>query len=93
MRKYFCFIITLFFCVNLFGLEPVSLNTFFTNDELKLIDEGQLISRMYVKFNIHGENSHDFIKIPQTKYCPDDFSKYVQRLRNSAQCVESESYR
>jgi hypothetical protein len=60
----------------IFSIEDVSIKTFFSNEELSVINNNQLISRMYLKYNAAGENTNEFITIQRTKYNDEDFSKY-----------------
>ncbi len=55
------------------GLSP---GLFFTADEIERVINGDLIPRMFVKYNSRGENSHDSIRVPVTEYNNEDFSQY-----------------
>lgn len=76
MKKILFILSALFFAFNAFAAAPLELNTFFTPEEIALADQGELISRMYVKHNGRKENSHDSIKVPRTKFNDEDFSLY-----------------
>lgn len=70
MKKYIFFTISLFtlFCV--FSQMP-DVNSIFTEDEKKLVLDGEIINRMYLKNNTVDENTHLFIDIPESNYYDD----------------------
>ena len=49
---------------------------FFSTSEMKRVISGDIITRMYLKYNTLGENTHLKIQIPQTNFTIEDFSRY-----------------
>ena len=69
----FAFVISL----NLYGTEDLTVDTFFGADEINKISvSGEILSRMFVKFNAKKENTVESITIPRTSYNDEDFSVY-----------------
>jgi len=59
-----------------FDNNKIETNAFFTKDEINLVQKGEIISRMYMKYNVRGENTHMSIEIPKTKYSEEDYDEY-----------------
>ena len=77
MLKYiFCFSLFIITIFPLYSTEPVSVQTFFTNQEIEKVKTGEIITRMYLKNNAVGENTNLKIEIPKTVYKDEDFSLY-----------------
>lgn len=76
VKKIVILVILIASFTNLFCVEPLSLNTFFTKDEIQRTFNGEIIPRMFVKYNSRKENSHEEIIIPATKYIDEDFTTY-----------------
>ncbi|MCK4795878.1 MAG: hypothetical protein KAT05_00780 [Spirochaetes bacterium] len=76
MKKLIFFIFILGLSFQLYSTEPLELKTFFQNDDIKKIDNREIITRMYVRYNAKNENSCEKITIPRTKYNDEDFSNY-----------------
>ena len=69
---YFCYLILIFPLYS----NDVFLKTFFSNEELKKVEKGEIITRMYLKNNATNENTDQKIIVPKTKYIDEDFSVY-----------------
>ncbi|OHD05996.1 MAG: hypothetical protein A2086_05035 [Spirochaetes bacterium GWD1_27_9] len=76
MNKLFFIFLVIFISVSLYSVEEINISTFFSKEDISKLDNGELISRMYVKFNAKKENTDENIPIPQTKYNNEDFSIY-----------------
>jgi hypothetical protein len=80
MRKLLINIFLTFFMLAaesaVFSAEPPLIPTFFSNEEISRINNGDIISRMYVKGNARGENSNEKIEIRVTIYDNEDFTVY-----------------
>ncbi|HQJ05606.1 MAG TPA: hypothetical protein PLI57_04410 [Spirochaetota bacterium] len=70
------FAITLVCGASINSLEDLTLDTFFTAEEIRQTLDGNILSKMYVKFNAKKENTVEFIEIPRTLYNDEDFSVY-----------------
>jgi hypothetical protein len=79
MNKSVYFIMIMFF-FSVFSLfsqnEALSTGTFMTDAEKEKVLKGEMISRMYIKYNARGENTHMNIEVPTTRYANEDFSVY-----------------
>lgn len=72
-------LISIFLTITLFTLstlENVSIDTFFTANDIQKINANELISRMYVKYNKKGENTNGELAIPRTNFNNEDHSVY-----------------
>jgi len=78
MKKSFSTILFLLVTIFIFSedLSVDLLNTFFSKEEQEKMLDGKFITRMCIKFNAKGENTHLFIKIPVTKWTPENLSSY-----------------
>ncbi len=76
MKSFIYFIFIIFISLNLYPVEQVEIKTFFNEDELNIINNNQIISRMYIKYNVRKENSENEIIIPRTKYFDEDTTIY-----------------
>lgn len=78
MKKYY---LILWIFINLIILagakdNKLHLNTFYSKEEINRVLKGDIISRMYIKYNAKDENTHLRMVIPATKYVNEDFSIY-----------------
>jgi|GEM_PF-444314 len=62
--------------INLYSYSPVTADTFFNNKEAEKVKNGDIITRMYLKYNAVGENTDLNIDVKKTKYADEDFSVY-----------------
>lgn len=70
-------LIILFLCFNyIFSSDLLTKYTFLSEDDIKKIDNGEIISRMYVKIDPLNESSDKSINIIRTKYNDENFSGY-----------------
>jgi hypothetical protein len=77
MKKYFILFALFLLNISIFAADSnFNLDTFFSQDDIKTLTKGDLIARMYLKFNSRGENTHMNIEIPKTKYTDEDFEIY-----------------
>lgn len=76
MRSFLYFIFFIFISLNLCSVEQVEIKTFFNEDELNKINNNQILSRMYIKYNVRKENSDNEVVIPRTKYFDEDYKIY-----------------
>ena len=78
MNKYIVSVLLLLgICVVSFSqTDTLKTSTFMSADEMKRAANGEMISRMYVKYNARGENTDMGIDIPRTKYADEDFFPY-----------------
>ena len=77
MKKHFFVVgITLLVQFFIFGSGNLELSHFFTENEIERINNGEIISRMFVKYNMREENSHESLEIPKTDYLNEDFDPY-----------------
>lgn len=76
MNKYYI-LLSVFFTVlfSISGEESLK-KAIFSEGDLKRIYSGEIVSRMYLKFNTVGENTDEFIKVPATRFTEDDYSDY-----------------
>lgn len=67
MKKIFCLIVLFSF---IFGLhaQDLSIDTFFTPQQIQRVLDGEIISRMCIKDNAWGENTDLSMTIPATKF-------------------------
>jgi len=70
--------------LNINPVEPLSIKTFFTDSDLVKLENNEIISRMYVKYNARKENSDDYIRIPRTIYNDEDFDIY--EIKSDEKC-------
>lgn len=62
--------------LNIYALDPVRPDTFFSQDELNRTFNGEIIPRMYMKYNSRGENSHENFEIKRTRFNDEDYVPY-----------------
>lgn len=76
--KRIAFLVLLAFNLFIFSAIAVDKSTFFSLDELKRIDSGELISRMYVKYDPDKESSDTdlYAKINKTEYFDRSLDEY-----------------
>jgi hypothetical protein len=56
--------------------NSINIHNFISNAEINKIISGEIISRMYVKYNVYEENTHMSISIPKTNLVNEDLSTY-----------------
>jgi hypothetical protein len=56
--------------------DSLNISTFLSNEEADKTVKGEMISRMYIKYNARSENTNMSIDVPRTKYADEDFSPY-----------------
>lgn len=76
MKRLGLIFLTVIISIKLFSVEDLTLDTFFNEEEIKQTLDGNILSKMYVKFNAKKENTVEFIEIPRTSYNDEDFSVY-----------------
>jgi len=69
-------IILLLGLTSLFSSDQLNINDILTNEEADKVFSGEIITRMYLKYNTKNENTDLSILPPKTKYTNEDFSKY-----------------
>jgi hypothetical protein len=74
--KYFFITLFLFNIFLAFSLDELNTAAFLNNDEIKRTVSGEIISRMFIKYDSRKENNVDNITIARTKYNDEDFSVY-----------------
>ncbi|HOV15799.1 MAG TPA: hypothetical protein PK771_16030, partial [Spirochaetota bacterium] len=74
MKNILILFLLFLFSLNIFA--NVDLKLFFNSDEVEKVVSGQIISRMYVKYNAKGENTHSKIDISKSVWTGEDFNKY-----------------
>ncbi len=76
MKKRILFILFAL-CINyIFSQDLLNKNTFISDEEIKRIDNGEIISRMYVKIDPLNESTDKNINIVRTKYNNENFNDY-----------------
>lgn len=76
MKRLGLIFLTVIISIKLFSVEDLTLDTFFNEEEIKQTLDGNILSKMYVKFNAKKENTVEFIEILRTSYNDEDFSVY-----------------
>ncbi len=77
MKKYLIIFILFILLIQLFSNEKnILLSDVFSKTDLINLENGNFLTRMYVKFNIRGENTDSIINIPKTIYSKEDYSVY-----------------
>lgn len=64
--------------ISLFFLssEELSVNIFFNAKDIERVIAGDIISRMYIKYDAVKENTDKFITVPKTEFADENFSQY-----------------
>lgn len=78
-RSFFYFIEIFFFTFAIIceeGIKPLEVKSFFSEKEIERVLNGEIITRMSIKYNEWNENTDLKIDIPKTKYSNEDFSHY-----------------
>lgn len=65
---------SIFFSGTLFA--SVDINLFFNPTEISKVVDKDIISKMFVKYNKRGENTHTKIEIAKSKWTDDNFNNY-----------------
>ncbi|HBD96428.1 MAG: hypothetical protein A2015_06610 [Spirochaetes bacterium GWF1_31_7] len=75
MRKIIAGFLVLISCSCLFAEEDLK-KLLFSATDLSRVNTGEIVSRMFLKFNATNENTDQIISIPKTKYTNVDYSVY-----------------
>ncbi len=75
MRNFFAGVLLFISCSFLFAEDDLK-KLLFSGVDLSRINTGEIVSRMFLKFNATNENTDQAITIPKTKYTAIDYSVY-----------------
>lgn len=75
MKKTAIFISLLFVAIFAFA-EELSVDMFMTADQIERVKAGEIITRMYIKYNHHGEATDLDLPVPSTSYAPVNYKDY-----------------
>ncbi|OHD15972.1 MAG: hypothetical protein A2086_11110 [Spirochaetes bacterium GWD1_27_9] len=84
MKKIILSIVVFLLTFQLFCNDFVSLNDIFTTSDIEKLKKGDLIARMYLKYNPSNVNTDLEIKIPKTKFTSEDYSVYEMIVDDKA---------
>lgn len=76
MKRFGIISLLLVLGLTLFATADVEVETFFNAKEKERVLNGEIVTRMYVKYNTIGENTDLSIAVPRTKYNDEDFGPY-----------------
>lgn len=76
MKKITLIMIFSFMILTVNSWDKFDVNTFMSNDDINKIVSGEIITRMYLKYDAEGENTDLSIKIPVTQFVNEDLSNY-----------------
>lgn len=76
MKRYGIILLLFAMGFTLFATDDVRVETFFNAKERERVLGGEIVTRMYLKYNAVGENTDLSITVPRTKFNDEDFSPY-----------------
>ena len=75
MKKTAIFISLLFAAIFAFA-EELSVDMFMTADQIERVKAGEIITRMYIKYDQHKEATDLDLPVPSTSYAPVNYKGY-----------------
>lgn len=76
MKKTALFLSFVFLTAIVYAHQDFKVSDFMTADNIHKVLNGEILTRMYIKYNSEGEATDLELPIPSTKYAPVDYTKY-----------------